>query len=187
VQFLSRSQHHMDRSSLWSKLLKNLRNMTKISLHALLTSKKHMTGFFEVNFRGFYRSMSLMVTGQLLLAIKSFYCQPQVCVCINSKQSKPFHVGIGLNQVCVFSFSFHNLNSNSIEKRSQTNKCATIWNCKINSSLFADVLDLLSSTKPGLQRAINDFAAACDNTGMKISTIKTEVLHLSRKWTEEHH
>ena len=46
--------------------------------------------------------------------------------------------------------------------------------------LFADDLVLLSSTESGLLRALNSFADACDTTGMKISTPKTEVLHLSR-------
>ena len=39
---------------------------------------------------------------------------------------------------------------------------------------------LLSSTEFGLQRALNSFAGACNTAGMKISTAKTEVLHLSR-------
>ena len=34
------------------------------------------------------------VNGQLLRAIKSFYCRPKVCVRVNGKQSKPFHVGV---------------------------------------------------------------------------------------------
>ena len=33
---------------------------------------------------------------------------------------------------------------------------------------------------PGLQRALNSFADAYNTAGMKISTAKTEVLHLSR-------
>ena len=41
------------------------------------------------------------VNGQLLRAIKSFYCRPEVCVRVNGKQSKPFHVGVGLRQGCV--------------------------------------------------------------------------------------
>ena len=57
---------------------------------------------------------------------------------------------------------------------------ATIENCKINRLLFADDLVLLSSTESGLQRALNSFADTCDITGMKISTAKTEILHLSR-------
>ena len=46
--------------------------------------------------------------------------------------------------------------------------------------LFVDDLVLLSSTESGLQRALNSFADACDTAGIKISTAKTEVLHLSR-------
>ena len=39
---------------------------------------------------------------------------------------------------------------------------------------------LLSSSESGLQRALNSFADECHPAGMKISTAKTEVLHLSR-------
>ena len=39
---------------------------------------------------------------------------------------------------------------------------------------------LLSSTEYCLQRALNSSADACNTAGMKISTAKTEVLHLSR-------
>ena len=52
--------------------------------------------------------------------------------------------------------------------------------CKISRLLLVDALVLLSSTECGLQRAINSFADACNTAGMKISTAKTEVLHLSR-------
>ena len=55
-----------------------------------------------------------------------------------------------------------------------------IGKCIISRLLFADDLVLLSSTESGLQRALNSFADACNTAGMKISTTKTEVLHLSR-------
>ena len=42
------------------------------------------------------------------------------------------------------------------------------------------ILVLLSSIESGLQRAVNSFAHAYDTARMKISTAKTEVLHLSR-------
>ena len=51
---------------------------------------------------------------------------------------------------------------------------------KISRLLFADDLILLAFSESGLQHALNGFAAACDITGMKISTSKTEVLHLSK-------
>ena len=120
------------------------------------------------------------VHGQLLHAIKSFYCRPEVCVRVNCKQSKPFHVGVGLRQVCVSSSFLFIAYMNWIDKCSQADKCPTIGNCKISRLLFADDLVLLSSTESGLQRTLNSFADACNTAGMKISTAKTEVLHLAR-------
>jgi len=85
-----------------------------------------------------------------------------------------------LTKMLIFDSFLFIIYMNWTDKRSQTSECATIVNCKINRLLFADDLVLLSSIESGLQRALNDFAAACDNAGMKISTTKTEVLHLSR-------
>ena len=120
------------------------------------------------------------VDGQLLRAIKSFYCRSEVCVRVNGKQSNPFHVGVGLRQGCVLSPLLFIVYMNWIDKCSQADECATIGYCKISRLLFADDLVLLSSTESGLQRALNSFADACNTAGMKISTAKTELLHLSR-------
>ena len=67
-----------------------------------------------------------------------------------------------------------------IDKCSQADECVSNGNCEISHLLFADDLALLFSTDSGLQRALNSFADARDTAGMKISTAKTEVLHLSR-------
>jgi len=91
--------------------------------------------------------------GQLLLAIESIYCHPEVCVHINDKQSKPFHVGVGLRQECILFPLLFISYMNWKDKHSQTNECATIGNCKINRLLFADDLVLLSSIESGLKRA----------------------------------
>ena len=40
---------------------------------------------------------------------------------------------------------------------------------------------MLADSESGLQRALDGFATACDYAGIKVSTAKTEVLHLSRK------
>ena len=120
------------------------------------------------------------VNGQLLRAIKSLYCRPEVCVRANGKQSKLFHVGVGLRQGCVLSPLLFIVYMNWIDKCSQADECATIGNCKISCLLFADDLVLLSFTESGLQRALNSFADACNTAGMKINTAKTEVLHVSR-------
>ena len=69
---------------------------------------------------------------------------------------------------------------NWIDKYSQADECTTIGNSKISRLLFADDLVLLSSTESGLQCTLNSFADACNTAGVKISTAKTEVFHLSR-------
>ena len=57
--------------------------------------------------------------------------------------------------------------------------CVTIGRCKISRLLFADNLVSLVSSESGLQHALNGFAALYDIAKMKISSSKTEVLHLS--------
>jgi len=70
---------------------------------------------------------------------------------------------------------------NWIDKRSQTNECATFGNCRINRLLFVDDLVLLSSTE-FVSNMHHNFAAACDIAGMKICNTKTEVLNLAAAW-----
>ena len=72
------------------------------------------------------------------------------------------------------------ININLMDKLSRIDECVIIGRCKINRLLFADDLVFLVSSKSGLQHTLNDFAAACGIAGMKISTSKTEVLHLSK-------
>jgi len=69
-------------------------------------------------------------------------------------------VGVGLRQGYILSPLLFIICMNWIDKRSQTNECAMIGNCKINRLLFAENLVLLSSTESGrFQRALNDIAA----------------------------
>ena len=96
------------------------------------------------------------VNGQMLRAIKSFYSRSKVCFRVNGKQSKPFHVDVGLRQGCVLSPLLFIVYVNWIDKCSQADECATIGNCKVSRLLFADDLVLLSSTESGLQRTIKE-------------------------------
>ena len=87
---------------------------------------------------------------------------------------------VGFRQGCVLSPLLFIVYMIWIDKCCQPDECATIENSKISRLLFADDLVLLSSTESGLQRALNSFADACNTAGMKTSTAKTDVLHLSR-------
>ena len=93
---------------------------------------------------------------------------------------KGFNVGFELLQECV-SFSLFIVYMNWIDKCSQVDECAIIGNSKTSCLLFDDGEVLLSSTESGFQRALNSFALiVCDTAGIKISMVKTDVLHVSR-------
>ena len=47
----------------------------------------------------------------------------------------------------------------------------------INDFLFADDCALNTTSETSMQRTVNQFASACENFGLTISTKKTEVLH----------
>ena len=82
-----------------TKSSRNLGSMAKISLHALLILKKHMTEFLGINFGRFCRSYG--VNGQLLHAIKSLHCRSSVAR------------GVAKYIFCAFEANFSSKNKNS--------------------------------------------------------------------------
>ena len=119
----------------------------------------------------------------MLCATNSLYCRPEVCVRVNGKQSKPFHVGVELRQECVLSPLLFIVYMNWMNKCSQADECSTIGNCNINRLLFADNLVLLSFSESGLQRALNSYADACNTAGMKISTARLGLPSFKKPWS----
>ena len=90
------------RSSLRSKSSRNLGSMAKIFLHSLSILKKQMIEFLGLKFGRFCGSMTLMVSCYVSFRV-ILSCRPEVCILVNGKQSKPFHVGVELRQGCVLS------------------------------------------------------------------------------------
>ena len=127
-------------------------------------------------------SLKQGINGQLLMAIKLLYCQPEVCV--NGKQSKSFHVVLVLGKGVFYHLSFFLIYINWMDKLNRID-CVMIGKCKISRLLIANDLVLLASSKSGLQHALNGFVAARYIAGIKISTSKTEELHASRNPLEQ--
>ena len=97
--------------------------------------------------------------------------------------SKSFHFNLGLQQACAWSPLLFIIYMNWMDHLSQTDEYVTIRRCKISWLLYADGfifagLVLLASFEYGLQHTLNCFAAVCDIAGRKISTSKTQVLHV---------
>jgi len=61
----------------------------------------------------------------------------------------------------------------------------SLWEAaRFTVCFFADDLLLLTSSEQGLQHALDGLSAACDQTGINISTKKTETICLSRKLSQ---
>ena len=60
------------------------------------------------------------IDGHLLIAIKSLYCHPEVCVCVNGKQSKSFHIVLVFGKGVFCYPPFHNLRE--IDGQAQLNR-----------------------------------------------------------------
>ena len=148
------------RSFLLRKSLKNLGSLKKISFACFVDLEK---AYDRVPREKFYKvPQEYGIKGQLLHAIKSFYCQRVVCVRVNSKKFTPFRKSVGLRQGYTLPPLLFIVHMKWIDKCSHANKCSKIDNCKISRLLFANDLVLLSSTEPGLQHPLNSFAAARD-------------------------
>ena len=87
-----------------TKSSRNLGSMAKISLHDFVDLEKAYDRVLRNKVWKVLREYG--VDGHLLRTIKSFYCRPEVFVRVNGKQSKPFHVGVGLRQGCVLHLAF---------------------------------------------------------------------------------
>ena len=62
-----------------------------------------MTEFFEISSGEYCKNL---IGGRLLMAIRSIYCQPEVCTRITGKQLKLFDVSVDHRLGCVLSSFF---------------------------------------------------------------------------------
>jgi len=110
----------------------------------------------------------------------AFYCQPEVCVRVWCAIKVSLCGRWSQAKVRFISSTFHNLHE--LDRQAQSNQRVCHQWRKLHDQSF--VVRRWSGFAflhwIGLQRVINDIAVACENAGKKISTTKTEVLHLSR-------
>jgi len=85
-------------------------------------------------------------------------------------------------RVCFWPATRERLPTPGIDSYSRVDESVTVGSCKIDRIIFADDLVLLAvaSFQQGLQHTLDQFFAASDRAGMKISTKNTGVWCLSR-------
>jgi hypothetical protein len=124
------------------------------------------------------------VNGQLIRAIMSLYTDSKSCVRILGRKSETFKVRSGLRQGCVLSPLLFIIYMDGIARRSLCHESVRIGDVNVGHLLFADDLAILSSSKSGLQAALDRFAEECELASMKVNTAKTETMVISRNHSQ---
>ena len=120
------------------------------------------------------------IDDQLLTATKSLYMHSEVCVQVSSATTQPFRLSVGPRQGCSLSPILFLIYNDRIVTKSTSCSGAKIGDYTVRL-LFADDLVLLDSTQNGFQQTFDRFSDACSVAEMKISTTKTETMHLPRQ------
>uniref|UniRef100_A0A3B3QX38 Reverse transcriptase domain-containing protein n=1 Tax=Paramormyrops kingsleyae TaxID=1676925 RepID=A0A3B3QX38_9TELE len=124
------------------------------------------------------------VSGCLIRAVRSLYNWCQSLVRIAGSKSELFLVRVGLRQGCPLSPILFITFMDRISRCSQGVEGVRFGDIRIRSLLFADDVALLASSDRDLRLSLEQFAAECEEAGMKISTSKSETMVLSWKRVE---
>ena len=124
------------------------------------------------------------INGDFLQIIKSIYETTTNSVIYKNAISEKFVSNIGVKQGDILSTMLFNLYINDLPSSltSDSNDPIYIDNTIATSCLkFADDLTLMSTSKEGLQKCLNNLESYCDKWKLKINTKKTKVLIFNRQ------
>ena len=131
----------------------------------------------------FYKLQQMSVSGNFLLTLRNIYKNTQCAVKIGDKLTKFFPCKQGVRQGDPLSPLLFNIFINDIFKRLREANCDPVTldgTNYINALAYADDIVLLSTTKEGLQKAIDTVQKYCEEWKLKMNKSKTKTMIFSR-------
>ena len=131
----------------------------------------------------FFKLQQLGVNGNFLLTLKDIYRKTQCAVKIGDKLTQFFPCKQGVRQGDPLSPILFNIFINNIFNKLREANCDPVTldgENMINALAYADDIVLLSTTKEGLQKAIDTVQEYCTNWKLKINSSKTKTMIFSR-------
>ena len=131
----------------------------------------------------FFKLQQLGVNGNFLHTLKDIYRKTQCAVKIGDKLTQFFPCKQGVRQGDPLSPILFNIFINDIFKKLREANCDPVTLDgidMINALAYADDIVLLSTTKEGLQKAIDVVQQYCTNWKLKINSSKTKTMIFSR-------
>ena len=122
--------------------------------------------------------MKYDITGPVYDVIKSMFNRTSYRVNINDQISPSFQGNSGVKQGCVISPLLSNIFQNDMHDIFGKADCEPIHlgDFILNSLSWADDLVLISRSKMGLQKCLNNLKIYCNKWGLEVNTEKTKTM-----------
>ena len=137
----------------------------------------------------FHKLLKNNINGKVYRLIKNMYTNTKLHIKSNNFVSPSLKVEKGVKQGCVLSPTLFNLFVNDL--KTNLDKVNTeppmLNNTPVNSLFYADDLVLMSTSKEGLQRALNTLHTFCSNWKLDVNLKKTQAMKFSKSPLIENH
>lgn len=130
----------------------------------------------------FYKILNLEIGGNFYSTIKNMYKSVSSCVKTKFGITPAFNIFQGVRQGEVLSPSLFSLYINDLpmEVGKDHRDAVSLGKCTIQCLLYADDIVLLSTTKEGLQKCLNNLENYCNRWKLQINFSKTKVIIFNR-------
>ena len=129
----------------------------------------------------FYKLLKLGANGNFYQILKSMYTSTAAKVKLTKGVSDVFYPNMGIRQGDCLSPLLFNLFINDISDHLVNTDPIEIGNTKLSHLLFADDLLLLSTSKQGLQNALDSLYHYCDKWNLTVNLDKTNVIVFQKR------
>ena len=161
-----------------------------INLYCNKNGKKLYVAFidFEKAFDSISRKLMLQklyklgIRGNIYKVIENMYKNDETCIKIGDKITHFFDVNRGVKQGCILSPNIFNTFLSDLPEifRKPSSEPAKIGDTTIGSLFWADDIIIISESKSGLQRSLNDLSNYCHENKLKVNTKKTKCMVMNK-------
>ena len=127
-----------------------------------------------------YMLLIYNISGKIYNIIKSMYSNTAYQILINGNLSPKLSASLGVKQGCCMSPLLSNIFQNDLHDIFTDSDPIVLENISFNSISWADDLLLMSTSKEGLQRCIDDLHGYCTKWGLEVNANKTKSMVLSK-------
>ena len=132
-----------------------------------------------------YKLGTVGIRGNMLKLMQNMYSSANYVIKSNSTFSVPINSTVGVKQGCNLSPLLFNIFINDIHNIFGDCKPLNIHSWEVSSLSFADDLVLLSETEKGLNDCLSKLELYCNEWGLKVNPLKTNVLIFNKNFNSK--